>query len=121
MSTRPRVEPSWEQVVADTEDAFARGAIDRETWHARMAAINVPAYLAGSDPRAQTGYTGDEAEWRQARSLVADALPRSGRFLDVGCAGGLLMESVQIWCDGLLANLGFAGVCLTRVGAATST
>jgi len=48
--------------------------------------------------REQTGYTGDEAEWRHARSLVADALPRSDRFLDVGCAGGLLMESVQTWC-----------------------
>ncbi len=63
-----------------------------------MAGIIVPAYLSGDNPRGQSGYSGDEADWRQARGMVADAIPRSGTFLDVGCASGLLMESVSEWC-----------------------
>jgi len=84
--------------VGAIEEAYARGEIDQAGWHARMAALVVPAYLAGKNPRAQSGYSGDEAAWRQARSLVAEAIPRSGTFLDIGCASGLLMESVSAWC-----------------------
>jgi hypothetical protein len=91
------IERAWREVGA-IEEAFGRGEIDQAGWHARMAALVVPAYLAGTNPRAQSGYGGDEAAWRQARSLVADAIPRSGTFLDVGCASGLLLESVRAWC-----------------------
>jgi hypothetical protein len=62
-----------------------------------MAALVVPAYLAGDNPRAQSGHSGDEARWEQARRLVVEAIDRDGTFLDVGCASGLLMESVQTW------------------------
>jgi SAM-dependent methyltransferase len=91
------IERKWRE-VADVEDAYARGEISREEWHARMAALVVPAYLAGENPRAQSGYSGTDEDWRQARGLVADAIPRSGTFLDVGCASGLLMECVHAWC-----------------------
>jgi hypothetical protein len=92
-----RIEGKWREVAA-IDDAFARGEIDEDGWHQQMAALVVPAYLAGANPRAQSGYSGGEAEWEQARSLVSDAIDRSGTFLDVGCASGLLMESVQAWC-----------------------
>jgi hypothetical protein len=91
------IERRWRE-VADIEDAYARGEFDQAGWHARMADLIVPAYLAGDNPRAQSGYGGTEADWRQARELVAEAVPRSGTFLDVGCANGLLMESVRNWC-----------------------
>lgn len=91
------LERAWREVNA-IEEAFAKGEIDQVGWHARMAALVVPAYLAGTNPRAQSGYSGDEAAWRQARELVADAIPRAGTFLDVGCASGLLMESAHAWC-----------------------
>jgi SAM-dependent methyltransferase len=91
------VERAWREVAA-IDGAFERGEIDQAGWHERMAALIVPAYLAGADPRAQSGYGGSEADWRQARGLVADAVSRSGSFLDVGCASGLLMESVRAWC-----------------------
>jgi GNAT superfamily N-acetyltransferase len=91
------VERGWQEVTA-IDDAFGRGEIDQAEWHSRMAALVVPAYLAGDNPRAQSGYGGTEADWRQARGLVAEAISRSGSFLDVGCASGLLMESVADWC-----------------------
>jgi SAM-dependent methyltransferase len=91
------IERSWRE-IAEIDGALERGEIDEAGWHARMAALIVPAYLRAANPRAQSGYGGDEADWRQARSLVAEAIPRSGTFLDVGCASGLLMESVHAWC-----------------------
>jgi hypothetical protein len=91
------IERGWREAAA-IDEAFARGEIDQAEWHARMAALIVPKYLAGDNPRAQSGYTGSEEDWRQARGMVAEAISHSGTFLDVGCACGLLMESVTAWC-----------------------
>lgn len=54
-------------------------------------------YLASGDPRAQSGFRGDEARWEGARRPIVEAIHRDGAFLDVGCANGLLMESVVRW------------------------
>ena len=99
--SRPPIEATMERGWRDTlaiDEAYARGEIDEAGWHARVAALVVPMYLGRGDARGQSGYTGNEADWEQARSLVAEAIPRSGTFLDVGCASGLLMECVQAWC-----------------------
>jgi SAM-dependent methyltransferase len=55
------------------------------------------AYLAGADPRAQSGFHGSAERWEAARRPIVDAIDRPGTFLDVGCANGLLMESVAAW------------------------
>jgi hypothetical protein len=55
------------------------------------------AYLACDDPRGQSGFRGDEAAWRRAREPILEAIDRSGTFLDIGCANGLLMETVPRW------------------------
>jgi hypothetical protein len=55
------------------------------------------ASLASDDPIAQSGYAGDAARWRSARELIASGIDRPGTFLDVGCANGLLMESITEW------------------------
>ncbi|NKB90562.1 MAG: methyltransferase domain-containing protein [Acidobacteria bacterium] len=91
------IERCWRE-VATIEEAFEAGEIDREGWHRRIASLVVPAYLAGEDPRAQSGFEGTGADWEHARGLVAEAISRPGTFLDVGCANGLLMESVRAWC-----------------------
>jgi 2-polyprenyl-3-methyl-5-hydroxy-6-metoxy-1,4-benzoquinol methylase len=42
----------------------------------------------------------DEATgWRLQRGHIVRATDREGTFLDVGCANGLLMESVVEWAD----------------------
>lgn len=79
------------------ERALAAGEIDEEGWYREVAAVITPAYLAGDDPRRQSGHSGDEAHWTQARSLIVDAIHRDGAFLDIGCANGYLMECVQRW------------------------
>jgi SAM-dependent methyltransferase len=57
-----------------------------------------PSYLRGRTPQEGSGFGGDEEEWRHAREHIAEAIRTDGTFLDVGCANGLLMESVVRWC-----------------------
>lgn len=89
-------EGAWREVAA-IDAAFERGELDEEGWHRAMEALVVPAYLASDDPRRQSGHSGDEARWEQARRHIVDAIDREGSFLDVGCANGYLMESVARW------------------------
>jgi len=85
-------------LLADCEAALAAGDIDEAEWHRRIAAVITPAYLAADTPWKQSGKSGDAASWERARSLIAEAA-RPGRFLDVGCASGYLMECLIRWCS----------------------
>ena len=55
------------------------------------------AYLGAEDPRGGSGFRGDATRWERARRPIAAAIDRNGAFLDVGCANGLLMESLAAW------------------------
>jgi len=89
-------ERAWRQ-VAETDEALAAGRIDEDGWHRAMAALIKPSYLAADNPYAQAGHGGDAKTWEASRGFIADALHRSGSSLDVGCASGILMESVYRW------------------------
>jgi SAM-dependent methyltransferase len=89
-------ERGWREIAA-IDAALERGEIDEGGWHRAIAELIVPAYLAADNPRAQSGHSGDEERWKLARSLLLDGIDRDGTFLDVGCANGLLMESVHEW------------------------
>jgi hypothetical protein len=56
-----------------------------------------PAYLRGSTPQQGSGFSGDAEQWREHRAVIADCVHKDGTFLDLGCANGLLMESVRAW------------------------
>jgi hypothetical protein len=66
-------------------------------WYRRVQALIVPTYLAGVNERLQSGFGGDAEYWRLARGPIAEAIQRDGTLLDVGCANGLLMESLRSW------------------------
>ena len=89
-------EGRWRETSA-VDLAFERGEIDEDGWHAAMAAIVVPAYLAGDNPKAQSGHSGDARRWEAARRLILDAVERDGSFLDAGCANGHRMECIHAW------------------------
>ena len=55
-------------------------------------------YLRGTTPQQGSGFSGGPGEWRRARWHITEAIDGDGTFLDVGCANGLLMESVAAWC-----------------------
>lgn len=55
-------------------------------------------YLRGGTAFEGSGFGGDELAWRRARRHITEPITGDGSFLDVGCANGLLMESVVAWC-----------------------
>jgi hypothetical protein len=83
--------------VDELAEARSRGEIDEASWFAAMAAIFETAYLAGDNPRAQSGFGGDEARWEVARGPTAEASDHGGKFLYTGCASGHLLESIARW------------------------
>ena len=85
------------EILASIDEALDVGEIDEAEWYRRVAEVITPAYLAGENPRSQSGHSGVEAHWEQARGLIVDAIDRDGTFLDVGCASGYLMECIQRW------------------------
>jgi SAM-dependent methyltransferase len=63
----------------------------------REQALHEEKYLAGTNPRAQSGFGRGERDWERYRRIVTAPIDKDGTFLDVGCANGLLMESVVKW------------------------
>ena len=91
-----RKDRGWRATAADNA-AYARGELDDEGWHRAMAERIVPMYLAAPTANGGSGHTGTADDWEWSRGVVAEAIDGGGTFLDVGCANGLLMESVARW------------------------
>ena len=89
-------EGGWREIAA-IDEAYARGELDESAWHEARAALVVPAYLAAETPQGGSGSSRDAAGWERARSLLVAAVAPGQAFLDVGCANGLLMESMAAW------------------------
>ncbi len=92
----------WGESEQDLLRFFARwyGAL----WAERLSGTWPPEiyeahYLAAGTPAGGSGHSGDAGSWEAVRRPVAAAIDRSGTFLDVGCANGLLMESVARWTE----------------------
>jgi SAM-dependent methyltransferase len=88
---------------AEDADIVLRAAVsyrsqDDHSYYADAARQLGPSYLRAVTPEGQSGFGGSAHEWRAARQPIADAIEHDGTFLDVGCANGLLMESVVRWC-----------------------
>ena len=92
-------ERAWRELGV-IDEALLRGDIDEERWHRDVLDIVEPAYLAAATPQGQSGHSGDAVRWEQARRLLLDAIPQTAEpvdVLDIGCANGLLMESLAAW------------------------
>lgn len=89
-------EGGWREIAA-IDAAYARGELDDAGWHRAVGALIVPAYLAAHTVQGGSGSSRDAAGWQRARSLIAEAVVPGQTFLDVGCANGLLMESMADW------------------------
>ncbi len=92
----PLKDNAWRE-TAEIDGRLDRGEIDEATWHAEMARLVVPAYLAAETPWQGSGKQGSADDWEYARSHIAHAIDRAGSFLDVGCANGYLLECLPRW------------------------
>lgn len=55
------------------------------------------AYLSSNDPYRQSGWGSTPQRWRLGREVILEAVERSGTFLDIGCANGLLLDCLMQW------------------------
>jgi SAM-dependent methyltransferase len=84
-----------------------------EEWACRLQDVYPPElyqlhYLADGDAYRGSGHSGDAASWELGRRPIAEAIHRAGAFLDIGCANGLLMESMAAWAPVEPYGLDFA-------------
>jgi hypothetical protein len=77
--------------------ASYRGQSEEEYYAHNVRSLE-QAYLRGVTAQEGSGFGGDAVAWRHAREHLTEAINVDGTFLDVGCANGLLMESVAVWC-----------------------
>jgi len=89
-------QPILAAAVRAAADSYA--TMDDETYYADNLRTLQTAYLRGVTVQEGSGFGGDERAWRLARHHVSAGVPAPGSFLDVGCANGLLMESIAAWC-----------------------
>lgn len=78
--------------------------VDDDSWIRDSVHLLEEHYLREETVTGQSGKSGDLASWEAARRVVVDAIHRDGTLLDLGCANGLLMESVHRWA----AEAGYA-------------
>jgi 2-polyprenyl-3-methyl-5-hydroxy-6-metoxy-1,4-benzoquinol methylase len=70
----------------------------REVYFDVLRAAVSEYYLADlSNPYQQSGRSSGAQRWEETRRCFVQALHRSGDFIDVGCANGLLLESLAAW------------------------
>jgi hypothetical protein len=74
-----------------------RSGASEKRYFSREQAFHEAKYLAGANPRQQSGFGRDANDWERFRRPVVAPIDKDGSFLDVGCANGLLMESVAAW------------------------
>jgi SAM-dependent methyltransferase len=70
---------------------------DIQEWFDSMRRDFKRWYLASDDPWRQSGWGSTPERWRLAREVILSAVERSGTFLDIGCANGLLLECLIAW------------------------
>ncbi|MBM3242294.1 class I SAM-dependent methyltransferase [Candidatus Poribacteria bacterium] len=102
------------QFVEEQQKALDAGRITEAQWFDNHKRYFTAAYLAADNPRAQSGYGGDEAGWCYSRGMIVEAVHKSGTFLDVGCANGHLIESLHQWLVGSRLKVEFSGLDISE-------
>lgn len=69
----------------------------QSTWFDDQRRRFSDSYLTTEDAYRQSGWGGTPERWRAGREVILDGIPRDGDVLDIGCANGLLLESLITW------------------------
>jgi SAM-dependent methyltransferase len=89
----------FQQRFAQIDAALSDGRLEEREWYEQTRELVETTYLASDDPQAQSGLGGDAEHWERRRRVITEALDREGTLLDVGCANGLLMETLAAWAE----------------------
>jgi 2-polyprenyl-3-methyl-5-hydroxy-6-metoxy-1,4-benzoquinol methylase len=92
----------------------------RDEFFAANKAELAKFYLADpSHPYQQSGRSSGAARWVETRQCIASAVDQDGSFLDVGCANGLLLETLPDWLQDVTIQtygVDFIGELVTLAG-----
>jgi SAM-dependent methyltransferase len=69
-----------------------------EYFEALRAAVAEHYRAEPGNPYRESGRSSGAARWEETRRCIAEAVDRDGHFMDVGCANGLLLETLARWC-----------------------
>ncbi len=83
--------------MADRPEPIDSGAPDDAYYFTGRIRRLEHDYLEAGTVEGGSGFVGGPGQWRRRRESVLAGVSRPGSFLDLGCANGLLMESVQLW------------------------
>jgi SAM-dependent methyltransferase len=73
---------------------------DRDEYFRILREAVAEFYLADpSNPYQQSGRSSGAERWKETRRCLVRAIHRDGDFLDVGCANGLLLETLIVWAE----------------------
>lgn len=82
-------------VVTDAANSYRNQS--EAGYYADNKRLLEPAYLRAATAEGGSGFGGSPQSWRERREPIVDGVHKDGTFCDLGCANGLLMESVQKW------------------------
>ncbi|MBY8877337.1 class I SAM-dependent methyltransferase [Actinacidiphila acidipaludis] len=99
----PRLTDPVERAAVPDAARSRRAQTDASYFADSVRQIELTYLRAGNPPEMGSGFGAGPEQWRAQRRMVVAGLHRDGTFLDVGCANGLLMESVAAWAaeDGI--------------------
>jgi hypothetical protein len=89
---------------------FEAGKITAEQFSSGCAEASGRVYISRDNPRAQSGHGSDVFRWRNVRWLILEAICGDGTFIDVGCANGHLIESLDNWMNDTGVAVEFHGL-----------
>jgi hypothetical protein len=88
-------QPDAARAVRDAARSYS--GQDDAGYFADSTRLLEPAYLRAGTAEGGSGFGGTAQQWRTRRQNVLAGIDAAGTFLDLGCANGLLMESVHGW------------------------
>lgn len=94
--------------------ALEKGDISKDMWFDLNKEYYSNLYLSKDSPREQSGHRGNEFHYLYSHLLIIEAINKNGTFLDVGCANGYLLESVNRWVSGIGYNIDFYGLDISE-------
>jgi hypothetical protein len=99
---------------ARLRDLFSQGQISAEEFFECYAREITELYLSKDNPRAQSGHGSDVFWWRHVRSMILEPILSDGTFIDIGCANGHLIESLDKWMQNTDVAVQFYGLELSK-------
>jgi hypothetical protein len=79
------------------QQMFACGQLSADEFFEASAVESARLYLSQTEPMRQSGHGGDLYYWRHVRGMILEAVYLGGTFVDIGCANGHLIESLDRW------------------------